>query len=88
MINPLLLGAISMTCFVAGMFFIKFWKATRDRFFLFFSFSFLIEGLNRILMGIFPSETDRDLMIYSIRAISYLLILIAIIDKNRRSQIQ
>lgn len=81
--NQLLLGAISIAYFIAALFFVRFWKQTHDRFFLMFSSSFFIESGNRLLMGILPSEGDHDILIYSIRMVSYLLILFAIIDKNR-----
>jgi hypothetical protein len=35
-----LLGAISMASLIAGLFFLRFWKDTGDRFFLFFAVSF------------------------------------------------
>ena len=41
----MLWGAISMASLVAGLFFLRFWKDTGDRFFLFFAVSFLIEGV-------------------------------------------
>ncbi|HEX6435777.1 MAG TPA: DUF5985 family protein [Candidatus Binatia bacterium] len=40
----MLLGAISMASLIAGLFFLRFWKDTGDRFFLFFAVSFLIEA--------------------------------------------
>ena len=36
----MLLGAISMASLIAGLFFLRFWKDTGDRFFLFFAVSF------------------------------------------------
>ena len=48
----MLLGAIAMACFMASLFFLSFWKTTRDRFFLFFAVSFGLEGCSRILLGL------------------------------------
>ena len=80
--NLLLLGAISMASITIGVFFLRFWKMTRDRFFLFFAASFLIEGVNRASLG-FARELTEDCAIhYVVRLLSYGLILIAIIDKN------
>jgi len=49
--NEMLLGAIATASIIAGLFFLRFWKSTRDRFFLYFATSFWIEGCNRILLG-------------------------------------
>ena len=42
--SPLLSGAIVMACAVIGLHFLRFWKSTRDRFFLYFALSFFIQG--------------------------------------------
>lgn len=83
--NQLLVGAIAMASLVASLFFLRFWKTTRDRFFLFFSLAFFVEGLNRIALAPVSGSGD-DLLDYSyylLRLLSYGLILFAILDKNR-----
>ncbi len=81
-VQLMMLGAIIMACFCAALFFLRFWKTTRDRFFLFFSAAFFIEGINRILQGIMRSRDEQDPIIYFIRLVAFLIILYAIIDKN------
>ena len=77
-------GGIAVSSFVAGLFFLRFWKSTRDRFFLFFAISFWIEGLNRTLLWLAgPPSTERIPVYYLIRLAAFLLILLAIFDKNR-----
>jgi hypothetical protein len=80
---PILVGAAGAMFLVAGLFFLRFWRTTRDRFFLFFALSFLLEGANRIIL--YPSVgVDEGVPIYYvIRLVSYSLILVAIISKNR-----
>ena len=51
-INELLLGGIALACVVAGLFFWRFWRTSRDRFFLLFAISFWVEAANRIHMGL------------------------------------
>ena len=46
-LDAFLLGVIATSCIVAGMFFLRFWRDTRDQLFLAFGASFLIEGVNR-----------------------------------------
>ncbi len=81
-LNFMLLGAIAMATVTTGVFFLRFWKMTRDRFFLFFAASFLMEGINRFFLGFLNDASDDSTIYYAIRALSYGLILIAIVDKN------
>ena len=41
--NLMLLGAIAVTSLVIALFFLRFWKETGDRFFLFFAISFFVD---------------------------------------------
>lgn len=83
MLNPLLSGAIAMTSAVIALFFLRFWKSTNDRFFLFFSCSFFLEALNRTLLGLSALPTEDAPLYYIIRLAAYLFILYGIFDKNR-----
>jgi hypothetical protein len=87
--NEMLVGAIATASMVAGLFFLRFWKSTRDRFFLYFSMSFFIEGFNRFLLGFMGGVREEAPAYYLIRLVAYGLILVAILDKNqtgRKSQ--
>jgi hypothetical protein len=84
--NRLLLGAIAMGFLVSGLFFLRFWRDGRDRFFLLFGLSLLVEGANRFVLGLLPSPSEGAAGIYLVRLLSFLLILVAIIDKNRRAR--
>ncbi len=81
--NEMLTGAIAMGSFVAGMFFLRFWKSTSDRFFLYFALSFFIEGANRALMDFNWGQDESLPGRYLIRLLAYSLILLAIWEKNR-----
>lgn len=93
--NPIsFLTGISVATFLAsGLFFFKFWKASRDRFFLFFFSAFLLIALERFADLFIPAlqnplrtpATEDAAWIYLIRLLAFALILIAIIDKNRTS---
>jgi uncharacterized membrane protein HdeD (DUF308 family) len=86
--NQLLLGAIAMANLIIGLFFLRFWKKTRDRFFLFFAVAFSLEGFNRILLGLSYNSNENEPIFYLIRLLSFVLILIAIVDKNRVNKSQ
>jgi hypothetical protein len=84
-INYLLTGAIGMASLIAALFFLRFWKTTHDRFFLYFAVSFLIQGVNRFFLVQGAQASDDTPIGYLFRLISYMLIVIAVIEKNRRS---
>jgi hypothetical protein len=82
-LNSVLVGAIGAGSLIAALFFLRFWKSTRDRFFLFFALSFFIEGVNRIVFYLAVGLNEDQPVYYLVRLIAYGLILAAIIDKNR-----
>ena len=83
MIEGFLLGVIVTASLVSGAYFLKFWSQTRDLLFLGFGAAFIIEGLNRISFLFVATSTGDNPVIYSVRLLSYLLILAAIAYKNR-----
>lgn len=83
MIEGFLLGVIVTTSAVAGAFFIKFWLKTRDTLFLGFAAAFLIEAANRTAFLFLDDPNEGMPLLYGVRLFSYLLILAAIVNKNR-----
>jgi len=83
MVNYMLTGAIGMASLIAALFFLRFWKTTRDRFFLYFAVSFLIQGVNRFFLVQGTGASDDTPSGYLFRLIAYMLIVIAVIEKNR-----
>ncbi len=84
MISAFLLGIISFASLVAGLFFLKFWRATRDGFFLAFAAAFFLEAGNRLALLFVPQPNEGTPAIYLVRLLAFLLILIAIVKKNYR----
>ena len=83
MLDGFLLGVIVTSSLVSGAFFLKFWHKTRDWLFLGFAAAFLIEGLNRLAFLGLEQPNEGTPVVYAIRLFSYLLILAAIVHKNR-----
>ena len=83
MIEGFLLGVIATTSVTAGVFFLRFWRETRDSLFLAFGVAFIIEGLNRTSMLLTQKPNEGSPWIYVVRCVAFLLILIGIINKNR-----
>jgi hypothetical protein len=70
---------------MAALFFLRYWRLGRDRLFLFFSLAFCAMTLNWI--GLSTVEPARELIhyVYFLRLLAFVLIIIGIIDKNRRA---
>jgi hypothetical protein len=83
-INAILVGAIVMAAAVIALFFLRYWRQTRDRFFLYFSLAFMLEATQRLLGAMRPVDAPDAPLYYLIRLAAYALILVAIIGKNRR----
>ncbi len=83
MVN-ILIGAVSMAAAIAGLFFLRFWRTTSDRFFLLFALAFFLEAASRLYGGI-TFGGDGDAAMYLARLGSHSLIICAIVDKNLRA---
>jgi hypothetical protein len=79
----LLSGAVGMGSLVIALFFLRFWRSSGDRFFLYFALSFLIEAVHRVYSGLAYAQSEDSPLHYLVRLLSYALILWAIWDKNR-----
>lgn len=81
-IEPFLIGVIVTCSLTAGMFFLKFWRRTRDSLFLAFAVAFLIEGLNRVSTLVSERPSEASPWTYLVRLFAFLIILAAILHKN------
>ena len=77
-----MLGATVMACGVAAVFFLRFWRKTRDRLFALFSLAFWLLMLNWLALA-FTVRDEVRTALYAIRLVAFLVILLAIFDKNR-----
>ena len=82
MANQFLLGLLVMACATAGLFFLRFYRRTRDRLFLTFALAFWLLGLNWLLLAMVEKDEVRTAL-YLIRLLAFVLILLAILQKNR-----
>lgn len=82
-IVPVLNGAVAMASFVAMLFFLRFWRQTQDSFFLFFAFAFGVDAVMRLVLGLAHVSEETEPLIYLARAAGFAAIIIAIIRKNR-----
>lgn len=83
-VDLLLSGAIALAFLVAGLFFLRFWKESRDRLFLAFALAFWVMAVNRVTLELVPREYEGRPLLFLLRLVAFGLILLAIWDKNRR----
>lgn len=81
--HQFLSGAICMAYIVVGMFFLKFWGKTRDSFFLCFASAFFLFAVVRITLSAVSQESELRWFLYLGRALAVLMIVAAIVLKNR-----
>jgi hypothetical protein len=79
-----MMGAIAMASAIAALFFLRFWRDTGDRLFAIFAASFFLLGLTRLGLALSQEHTEGHTYLYWVRLAAFVLILIAIADKNRR----
>ena len=84
-----ILGALALASLVAAVFFLRFWLKTTDRFFLLFAVAFAFDAVGRIAMAVLLShQSEGEPQVYALRLLTFVLILGAIIDKNRKNKKQ
>ena len=77
-----LLGFIAACSLVAGLFFLKFWRSTRDPLFLAFLVFFVVQGFTNAAILRLPHPNEGSLAVYAIRLLSVLVVLVAFVAKN------
>jgi hypothetical protein len=83
--NQFLWGALAMAALTCSLFFLRFWKDSRDRLFMFFFLAFVMLGLNWIGLTLADAPESRHKVLL-LRLVAFLLIIAAIIDRNRRAR--
>lgn len=81
--SGLILGATACGFVIAGYWFLRFWKQTGDRFFLLFGLGFFAFAANRISIALTDPTNESRHWLYLVRFAATLLIVFAIVDKNR-----
>ena len=77
-----LAGAVTIGYIMAAVHFLRFWRKTSDRLFVSFALAFLLFALNQFLISILWAAEERNSYAYILRILGFMLILVAIVDKN------
>jgi hypothetical protein len=76
------IAATSSLC--AGVLFLRFWRETLDRLFAGFAIAFWMFTINFLLLALLNPTDETRLYAYLPRLVGFLVILVAIVDRNRR----
>ncbi len=84
----LFIDGVLMTMFlVSAVFFVRYWRGSGDRLYAMFALAFFILGTNRVLLALYSHAIapvqEHLVVLYSVRLAAFLIILAAILDKNR-----
>ena len=76
-------GAIAFGFLVCGLFFLRFWRRTRDPLFMAFALAFALLGIGQAVLALANIPTEERGSLFLIRLSAFALILFAILRKNR-----
>lgn len=82
--NELMAGATAMGSLVIALFFLRFWRSSGDRLFLYFALSFLVQAGHRVYAALVMAHDahEENPLHYAIRLLAYALIIWAVLEKN------
>ena len=85
MLREFVWGLLTMETVVAALFFLRSWRVSGERLFLYFALAFVAMATNWI--GLSLVDPHRELVHYVslLRLLAFMLIIVGIVDKNRRS---
>lgn len=76
-------GAVTLGFAVAALFFLRFWRDTREELFLAFAIAFLLLGVAQAILALGGVPDELRSWIYLVRLAAFLTIIVAILRKNR-----
>jgi uncharacterized protein DUF5985 len=79
-------GAVALGFLVCGLFFLRFWRRTRDPLFLAFALAFGLLGLGQTILALASIPTEERGSIFLIRLAAFAIIIFAILRKNRSAR--
>jgi len=79
-------GASAAASWTVGLLFLRFWRDTRDRFFALFALAFWALTLNYVGLAVTDPPHEARTLFYLVRLVAFVLIIAAIVDKNRSTR--
>lgn len=82
--SDFLLGVTTMGCLTIALFFVRFWRSSGDRFFGLFALAFATFAVNRFVLLLLDEADEARTAVYFVRLLAFLIIIAAIVEKNRQ----
>jgi peptidoglycan/LPS O-acetylase OafA/YrhL len=79
-------GAVASGYMVIGLFFLRFWRRTRDSLFGAFAIAFWLMAANQTAATYLGPSDERQTAVYLLRLAAFGLIIAAIVRKNLRAR--
>ena len=77
-------GALTAGFVIAALFFLRFWRQTRDGLFASFAAAFGLLAINQAVPILFGIPSEEQEYVYLLRLAGFTLIILAILRKNMR----
>ena len=78
-------GMLTMAHLAAALLLLRFWRISHERLFLFFAGAFATLALNWVGLALIDPALELQHYVYLLRLFAFLLLIVGIVDKNRRS---
>jgi hypothetical protein len=75
-------GVLTLGFLTIGLFFVKFWRRTKDRLFLAFAVAFALLAANAAIPVLLNVPSENQSYIYLLRLVAFVLIIAAVLRKN------
>lgn len=82
--NDFFTGMAAAGACAIGVYMLRMWRDTRDRFFLLFGLAFWMLALHWLMLALSRPSIEHRHFVYLSRLAAFVLIIAAITDKNRR----
>jgi hypothetical protein len=80
----LLWGALSMGCATIALHFLRYWRDSREPLFAWFAVAFAVMATNWLGLALIDPNSEVRHTLYLLRLAAFVLIIVGIVDKNRR----
>lgn len=80
--SDFILGAAAMGFACIALFFVRFWRRSRESFHLLFAGAFTMLALQRLILASITEDAEGVPASYLLRLAAYVLIVVAVVRKN------
>ncbi|HEX4051980.1 MAG TPA: DUF5985 family protein [Steroidobacteraceae bacterium] len=79
-------GVLAMASLVPALFFLRYWRSSRERLFAFFAVAFGLMALQWTLSSLTGTDEADHSYVLLLRILAFVAIIVGVLDKNRRER--